>query len=92
MSKKNEENKPIRSFDELRAIADPIVETLQKRVGERGSVILMISAPNGGTDSYYVRWMGPLLTAIGLRDHGSKLLENMVDTKPSLPAPTPPPA
>lgn len=88
MSNKNAPG-PIKSYDELRALADPIVETLQKRVGERGSVILMVSAPTGGTDSYYVRWMGPLLTAIGLKEHGGHLLDNLIEIKPNPPAPPP---
>jgi len=66
----------------LKEIADPIVEALAKTVGERGSVILMISAPNGGTDSYYVRWCGPLLTAQGLREQGGKLLDSLINISP----------
>jgi hypothetical protein len=66
------------SLDDLRLIVDPIVESLSKKVGERGAVVLMVSAPNGTADSYYVRWSGPLLTARGLREEGSKLLDATV--------------
>lgn len=74
--------KPL-TLDDLRLIVDPIVESLAKKVGERGAVVLMVSAPNGAADSYYVRWSGPLLTARGLREEGGKLLDGTV-TKPAV--------
>lgn len=89
MSKNKDKDKDVApapkgmSLDDLRMTVDPIVEALAKKVGDRGAVIVMVSSPNGTADSYYVRWNGPLLTARGLREEGSKLLDGTV-TKPAV--------
>lgn len=64
--------------DELKALVDPAVATLAKLVGSRGSVIIMVSSPDGDHDSYYVNWAGPCLTAKGLREQGNQELQKLI--------------
>ena len=68
---------------DLKTIVDATVAGLKKAVGERGSVIVMVSAPTGPNDAYYVCWSGPLLTAKGLREEGYKTLEGLFTQPPT---------
>lgn len=64
---------------ELKAIVDPVIADLYKKVGERGAVIVMLAAPEaGGHDAYYVNWDGPCLTAKGLREQGHEALQELI--------------
>lgn len=72
------------SAADLKAIADPVLKTLQAAVGERGAVILMVAAPNGKHDSYYVAWDGPCLMAKGLREQGNERLQELIRFKESV--------
>jgi hypothetical protein len=69
---------------ELKAIVDPVVASLKAAVGERGAVIVMVAAPNGTHDSYYVNWDGPCLTAKGLREQGNEKLQELIRFKESI--------
>jgi hypothetical protein len=69
---------------ELQAIVDPVVAELRKSVGERGAVIVMLAAPEGEHDSYYVNWSGPCLTAKGLREQGNEKLQELIRFKEPL--------
>lgn len=63
---------------ELKAIVDPVVAALQKSLGERGAVIVMVASPNGAHDAYYVNWNGPCLTAKGLCEQGYETLQGLI--------------
>lgn len=67
---------------ELKSIVDPIVDALQKALGERGAVIVMVAAPDEGAhDAYYVNWAGPCLMAKGLREQGNDKLQELIRFK-----------
>lgn len=72
------------SAAELKAIVDPVVESLRKAMGDRGAVIVMVAAPNGTHDSYYVNWAGPCLMAKGLREQGNEKLQELIRFKESV--------
>jgi hypothetical protein len=69
---------------ELKAIVDPVISDLRKKLGERGAVIVMVASPNGPHDSYYVNWDGPCLTAKGLREQGYDTLQDLIQFKEKL--------
>lgn len=62
----------------LKGIVDPVVKGLFATLGDRSAVIVMVSAPDGKHDSYYVNWAGPCLTAKGLREQGYEELQGLI--------------
>jgi len=77
----SDSNRPIFTTPaELKGAVDPIIGSLRALVGERGSVIVMISGQQeGGHDTYYVGYGGPTLTVMGLKEQAGKALAGLLN-------------